>query len=88
MISFDVYPDSLSLSFNKINQSEDFVRCLSRFPSLFLLIKSAKLMISLDVYPDSPLSLLIKSTKLMISSDVYPESPLSLLIKWTNWWFR
>ena len=38
------------------------------------------LMISLDVYPESPLSLslLIKSTMLTISSDVYPESPLSL----------
>ena len=57
MISLDVYPDSLSLSFNKINQSDDFVRCLSRFPPLSLLIKSTKLMISLDVYPDSPFSL-------------------------------
>ena len=57
MISLDVYPDSLSLSFNKINQSDAFVRCLSRFPSLFLLIKSTKLMISLYVYPDSSLSL-------------------------------
>ena len=58
MISSDVYPGSpLSLSFNKINHVDDFVRCLSRFPSLSLLIKSTMLMISLDVYPDSPLSL-------------------------------
>ena len=36
-------------------------------------------MISLDVYPDSPLSVfLVKSTMLMISLDVYPDSPLSL----------
>ena len=47
----------LSLAFNKINHVDDFVRCLSRFPSLSLLIKSTMLMISLDVYPDSPLSL-------------------------------
>ena len=46
-----------SLSFNKINQFDDFIRCLSRLPSLSLLIKSTMLMISLDVYPDSPLSL-------------------------------
>ena len=48
---------TLSLSFNEINQFDDFLRCLSRFPSLSLLIKSTMLMISLDVYPDSPLSL-------------------------------
>ena len=59
MISLDVNPDCpLSLSFNKINRVDDFVRSLSRFPpSLSLFIKSTMLMISLDVYPDSPLSL-------------------------------
>ena len=77
MISLDVYPDSL-LSFNKINHVDDFVRCLSRFHPLSLLIKSTVLMISLDGNPDSPLSLLIKSTVFMISWDVYPDSPLSL----------
>ena len=46
-----------SLSFNKINHVDDFVRYLSGFPSLSLLIKSTMLMISLDVYADSPLSL-------------------------------
>ena len=56
MISLDVYPDSL-VSFNKINQVDDFVRCLSRFPPLSFLIESTVLMISLDVYPYSPLSL-------------------------------
>ena len=57
MISSDVYPDPLSLSFNQINQVDDFVRCLSIFPPLFLLIKSTLLMTFLDVYPDSPLYL-------------------------------
>ena len=57
MISSDLYPDPLSLSLNKINQVDDFVRCLSIFPPFFLLIKSTLLMISLDVYPDSPLYL-------------------------------
>ena len=58
MISLDVYPDSpLSIPFKKINHVDDFVWCLSRFPSLSLLIKSTMLMISLDVYADSPLSL-------------------------------
>ena len=58
MILLDVYPDSpLSLSFNKINRVDDFVRCLSRFPPLSLLIKWTVLMISSDVYPGSPLSL-------------------------------
>ena len=56
MISLDVYPDSL-LSFHKINHVDDLVRCLRRFPSLCLLMKSTMLMISLDVYADSPLSL-------------------------------
>ena len=82
MISLDVYPDSPSLSFNKINLVDDFVRCLSRFPSLSLFIKSTMLMISSYVYADSPpsLSLFIKSTMLMVSLDVYPDSPLSVFL--------
>ena len=47
----------LSVSFNEINYVDDFVRCLSRFPSLSLVIKSTMLMILLDVFPDSSLSL-------------------------------
>ena len=46
-----------SLTFNKINRVDDFIRCLSRFPPLSVLIKSTVLMISLDVYPDFPLYL-------------------------------
>ena len=57
MISFDVYADSLSLALKKMNHVDNFVRCLCRFPSLSLWIKSTMLMISLDVYADSPLSL-------------------------------
>ena len=68
----------LSLSFQKINHADDFVRRLSRFPCLSLLMKSTMLIISSDVYPGfSSLSLLIKSTMLMISSAVYSGSPLS-----------
>ena len=51
--------------------------------SLSLFIKSTMLMISSDVYQESPLSLFIKSTMLMISSNVYPESPVSLFMKST-----
>ena len=47
----------LCLSFIEINQFDDFVRCLSSFPSLSVLIKSTMLMISSDVYPGSRLSL-------------------------------
>ena len=58
MISSAVYPGSpLSISFNEIKHVDDFVRRLSRFPSLSLSIKSMMLMISSDVYPGSPLSL-------------------------------
>ena len=47
----------LSLSFKKINHVDDFDKCLSRVPSLSLLIKSTMLTISSDVYPESRLSL-------------------------------
>ena len=80
MISLDVYPDSPpSLSFNKIKQFEDFVRCLSRFPSLSLWIKLNQFddfVRSLLRFPY--LSLWIKSTNLIISLDIDPGSTLSL----------